>query len=121
VAFLVPESNAAKRAIRRFIFAYGRLIYDQLGKSAENSFVTSWLVALGVDNASQWRDILKEAAQGAALLLLFDRLWLLPADRWLEEHVDQLSVGATQLAGAAASRARRLRAHLRFYAYVEAG
>jgi hypothetical protein len=103
-----------------FCFAYGRLIYDQLGRRAENSFVQSWLVALGVDNAGQWRDILKEAAQGAALLLVLDRLWLLPSARWLEEHVDHLSVGATLLAGGAASRMRRLRAHLRFYAYVEA-
>lgn len=100
---------------------YGRLIWDQLGPSGEDSFVTSWLVALGVDNASQWRDVLKEALQGAAVVLLLDRLRLLPSGRWLEEHLDQLSVGATLVATAGASRARRLRAHLRFNSYVDAG
>jgi hypothetical protein len=50
--------------------------------------------------------------------MVLESLYLTRNVHWLEEHVDHLSVGATLLAGGAASRARRLRAHLRFYAFV---
>jgi hypothetical protein len=102
-----------------FIFAYGVLIYDQLGASAESSFVRAWLVALGVDNAAQWKDVATEALKGAALLLILDRLWLVSNGRWVEDHVDVLSVTATMLTGGAVTRWQRLRAHLRFFAFVE--
>jgi hypothetical protein len=130
-----------------FIFAYGLLIYTQLGAGAEESFVRAWLVALGVDNAAQWKDVAVEALKGAALMLLLDRLWLVSNARWVEarcahvhlrasaciralmffflqrlqDHVDVLSVTATMLTGGAVSRWQRLRAHLRFFAYVEDG
>ena len=102
-----------------FVFAYGLLIYQQLGMGAERTFAIGWLVSLGVDNASQWRDILVEAAKGAALVVLLDALWVLPNGRWMEGHLDVASVHATLLAGGAVSRWRRLRAHLDFFAYVE--
>jgi hypothetical protein len=99
--------------------AYGKLIYDQLGLRAEADFVRSWLVALGVDNAAQWRDMLQEALKGAALLLLLDRLWLMSNARWMEDHVDVLSVTATLAGAGVVTRWQRLRAHLSFFAYVE--
>ena len=103
-----------------FIFAYGRLVYDQLGMGAEASFVRSWLVALGVDNAAQWRDILHQAIKGGIILIMLDQLWVMSNATWIEDHLDFLSVGATLLAEGAVTHAARLRTHLRFYAYVEA-
>jgi hypothetical protein len=104
-----------------FIFAYGKLAFDQLGAAAEQSFLRSWLVALGVDNASQWRDVLYEVLKGALLLSLLDRLWLLHNVAWLEDHVDVLSVHATLLASGAVTRWQRISAHLHFFAAVEDG
>lgn len=103
----------------RFVFVYGLLVYNLLGPRAETDFVQSWLVALGVDNASQWREVLQDAIKAGALLFLADRLWLLSNSRWMEDHVDYLSVQATMLTGATLTRWQRIKAHLNFYAYVQ--
>ena len=38
-----------------FIFVYGNIIYSLLGKSAEQSFSTTWGISYAMDNASQWQ------------------------------------------------------------------
>jgi hypothetical protein len=42
----------------------------------------SWLVALGLDNASQWKDIVKEACKGGLFIIIVDRLWMQSNDNW---------------------------------------
>ena len=102
----------------RQIFVYGELIYKLLGERVEGAFARSWMTGLGVDQAVQWQDVAKGAAESAALLLLLDQLRVLPNPRWLERHVDMLSVQATLLTGTPQPLRERLRAHLKFYGYV---
>jgi hypothetical protein len=119
LALGVTGIYAAWGCLAWFIFVYGRLVYDQLGMSAEDDFVRAWLVALGVDNAAQWKDVIIEALRGAAFLLLLDRLWLLSNTRWFEDYLDYATVQATLLTGSAISCGKRLSTHLSFYAYME--
>lgn len=119
VASTRPSNHLLARPHPRFVFVYGLLVYNLLGTRAETDFIQSWLVALGVDNASQWREVLQDALKAGALLFLADRLWLLSNSRWMEDHVDYLSVQATMLTGATLTRWQRIKAHLNFYAYVQ--
>ena len=43
------------------------------------------------------QDVFKSAIQGAAILLILDQLRLVPVSKWLERHLDVLSVQATLL------------------------
>jgi hypothetical protein len=65
-----------------FIFAYGRIVYNLLGIRAQESFVQSWLVALGLDNATQWKEIAKEAWKGGLFIIIMDRLWMQSNTNW---------------------------------------
>ena len=70
------------------------LIYKLLGSEAEQSFATSWGVSYGVGAASEWQDIVKEAATGVIILAILERLHFTRPVSWLEDHVDYLSVQA---------------------------
>ena len=59
-----------------FIFTYGMLIYKLLGEGAEQSFASSFGVSYGVGAASEWKDIGKEAAKAAVILVILERLHL---------------------------------------------
>lgn len=52
-------------------------------------------IGLAVENASQWKDVLKEAAQVAVIIVIIDRLGFIDSETWLEGHADTLSVQAT--------------------------
>ena len=107
---------AAWAILSWFIFTYGLLIYNLLGSSTESSFVRSWLIALGVDNAKQWQDILRAALQSAALMFVLDRMWIMSNAAWLEQHVDFMSVQATLLTAVPTTFVKRVRRHLDYYA-----
>ena len=100
---------------------YGKLIYDLVGPAEEAGFAREWGIAVGLDNAAQWKDVVNEAVQSTLKLLLLQRLRLVPAEKWLEEAADALSVQATLVHAAARGRWDRLRAHLSFNARVEFG
>ena len=101
------------------IFTYGKLIYDLIGPAEEAAFAREWGVAVGLDNAAQWQDVIQEAVSSTLKLLVLQRLRLIPAEKWLEESLDALSVQATLLDVAMRGRWARVRAHLRFNARVE--
>ena len=67
-----------------FIFTYGMLIYKLLGEGAEQSFSSSFGVSYGVGAAAEWKDIGKEAAKAALILVILERLHLTNPVAWLE-------------------------------------
>ena len=66
------------------IFVYGRLLYNLLGSKAEASFVSSWAIALGLENASGFQDVVAEAAKAALIALLLEP-YLVPSSAWMEQ------------------------------------
>ena len=60
------------------------LIYKLLGEGAEQSFASSFGVSYGVGAASEWKDIGKEAAKAAVILVILERLHLTNPVAWLE-------------------------------------
>jgi hypothetical protein len=90
-----------------------------LGTEAENVFVIGWLVNVACDNARQWQDILKSAAQSALSMFVLDRLWVTSSNAWAEQHIDFLSVQATLLTGRVVSRLKRMRRHIDSFAAVQ--
>ena len=77
-----------------FVFYYGLLIYNTLGKAAEKQFTRSWGISYAMDNATQWQDIAKEAIRGIIILAILERLMLTRHSSWLDEHLDFYSVQA---------------------------
>jgi hypothetical protein len=97
-------------------------VYNLLGIRAQESFVQSWLVALGLDNATQWKEIAKEAWKGGLFIIIMDRLWLQSNRNWCARTLlagrlllqqpsgralDVLAAGASCCAELAAGRRRR--------------
>ena len=80
--------------LRRFIFTYGMLIYRLAGAQEEAAFARSWGVSYGMNAATEWRDVLKEALNGALVLVVLETLYLTRNVHWLEEHIDLLSLQA---------------------------
>lgn len=97
------------------IFVYGRLIYDLLGAGSETAFIKSWFTGIGIDNATQFKDIVVEGLKVALILMLLERL-MMSQDRWFSQHVDFLSVQATLFSGAGSTWWQRMKVHMRFYA-----
>lgn len=60
-------------------------------------------VGLGIDNAAQWKDILKESAQLALVMILLDRLGFVDGEPWFEANLDTMSVQAALFHGKAVS------------------
>jgi hypothetical protein len=77
-----------------FVFYYGLLIYNTLGKAAEQQFTRSWGISYAMDNATQWQDIAKEAIRGIIILAILERLMLTRHGSWLDEHLDFYSIQA---------------------------
>ena len=80
-----------------FIITYGLLIFELLGRDAEESFIRSWGVSYGVGAASEWRDVLREAVISLLVLAIAERLHLTRPVAWLEEHIDYISTSALLL------------------------
>jgi hypothetical protein len=84
-----------------FIFTYGMLVYKQLGPSAEGEFAKTWGIGFGLDNASEWRDVLQTAVQAALVVVVLDALRWTSSEKWFEEHIDFMSMQCSLYAGAA--------------------
>ena len=97
------------------IFVYGRLIYALEGAKAESSFVASWGIALGIENASGFQEVLTGAIKAAVIAALLEPL-VVPPLTWFEQHVDFLSVYASFTLTTASSRWARIREGVRHYA-----
>ena len=80
-----------------FIFTYGLLIFELLGRDAEQSFIRSWGVSYGVGAASEWRDLLRQAVISLLVLAIAERLHLTRPVAWLEDHIDYMSTAALLL------------------------
>ena len=65
-------------------FTYGSLIYVLMGKKSEAAFARSWGISYGLNCATEWRGIIVEAAKGAFVLAILERLCLTRAQPWLE-------------------------------------
>ena len=71
------------------------LIYNTLGKKAQDEFTTSWGVSYGMGQATEWQDIFDEAVKALVILAILERLQLTRHSDWLESHVDFLSLQAS--------------------------
>ena len=70
------------------------MIYILLGQKSEGAFARSWGISYGLNTATEWRGILTEAAKGAFVLAVLERLCLTRAQPWLEDAVDYESLKA---------------------------
>ncbi len=64
----VRVSDAAAARLRHTT-ADGMLIYKQLGANAQEEFAKTWGIGYALDNASEWQEVLKTAAQAAVILV----------------------------------------------------
>ena len=81
------------------ILTYGVLISSQLGSRGLDDFTTAYGVSVGVEMASKWWLVVASTAL-MVMFLVGDRFLLTPHDRWLEEHIDYLSLRAMLFAHA---------------------
>ena len=58
-------------------------------------------IGYGMDNATEWQEVLKTAAKTALILVVLDMLRLSKNADWFEEHVDFVSMQAVLFNGAA--------------------
>ena len=65
-----------------------------MGKKSEAAFARSWGISYGLNCATEWRGIVIEAAKGAFVLAILERLCLTRAQPWLEDAVDYESLKA---------------------------
>ena len=105
--------------LHRIIFVYGKLIYQLLGPKAEETFISTWGVSVGLGQLSEAQDTGIAIVQTAMALTVLELLWVVTNTRWLEDTVDYMSVHAT-IAHAAGVRCGRsvfsaARAYSRFY------
>jgi hypothetical protein len=89
------------------------LVYKLLGQPAIDAFASSFGVSYGLNQVTEWQDILKEAFKAIFILLILERLFLSSPVGWLEDHVDYLSVQAV-LMQHKIGIVGRIRAHLRY-------
>jgi hypothetical protein len=108
---------AAWAAMAWFVFAYGRLVHDMLGPGAEEAYVKSWLAGVGMDHVRSFEGAVREAVKVALVVSLLEPL-LVSKMRWYEEYLDFLSVQATMFTFERMPWWRRMRRHVRHYAYV---
>ena len=81
--------------------------------------MTSWAIALGVENASGFQDVLTSALEAALVAALLEP-YVVPSVAWIEQHADFLSVYGSLAQDQLGSRAQRLLASVRHYsAHIE--
>ncbi len=100
------------------IFAYGMLIYRFQSDGSETAYTKSWGIAYGLDQATEWKSVAKAAGFALAVLLILENVHIIPASRWMEDHLDTLSVHATLFTGRRTTWWLRIRTHLRFHSRV---
>ena len=76
------------------IIAYGKLVYKLLGVRAENDFISSWGIGVGVGQAQDVRALMISALEAVVAMTLLELLWLQSNGAWIEEYVDFASIYA---------------------------
>jgi hypothetical protein len=71
-----------------------------------------------LDQATEWKSVAKAAGFALAVLLILEYVHIIPASRWMEDHLDTLSVHATLFTGRRTTWWLRIRTHLRFHSRV---
>lgn len=97
-----------------YSFANALIIWKTLGEASEVAFAREWGIALGLDNALQLRDVVKDALVAAVVLLVADSLGVVSTTDWFCGHMDFLSAQATLLGGGATSWWGRVSRHMQF-------
>jgi hypothetical protein len=59
-------------------------VYTLLGEGAESSFARSFGVSFGINQATEWQDIAKEALKAVIIMAILERVFLSPHLSWLE-------------------------------------
>lgn len=103
--------SAAQRIPCRLTFLHGRA-------SASHPRHPPGL-GLAFEQASQTRDILKDLAKEALILIILDQLKLIPATEWFESTCDFMSVQATLFRVQGSTWRSRMSAHMTFYNRIE--
>lgn len=80
-----------------YLFFFGRHIYKLLADPSEMAFVKAWLVGLAFQNCYGLLGFAKELGRGVLVLLWLEPLFV-PRGKWMEDHLDFVSVQA-RLAG----------------------
>lgn len=75
----------------------GRLIYDQLGASAETAFLRAWGLGVLIEHATQWREVVEALMEAALIYSVLDALGLFALPQYLERELDFASVQARSL------------------------
>lgn len=98
---------------------YGKLIYQLLGPKAEEVFINTWGVSVGLGQLSEAQDTGIAILQTAMALTVLELLWVVTNTRWLEDTIDYMSVHATiaRTSGVRCCRSvwAAARAYSRFY------
>lgn len=75
-------SNCRQRTSRSLSCLAGKLIYDQLGSSAEGAFVRDWMTAFGMEQGSAFKEMLEEIGKAMLIILILDKLWVQKNEPW---------------------------------------
>jgi len=86
-----------------FIFVYGMQIYTRLGPEAERKFAQTWGIGYGLDQAQQWKEVLRTAVKVTLVMVVLDLLRIKSNLAWLEEMADFASVQCMLFDGKARS------------------
>jgi hypothetical protein len=89
------------------------LIYTTLGDKAQSQFAQTWGIGYGLDNATEWQEVLKTAAKTALILVVLDLLRLSKNASWFEVRKPAASSVLSALTRRAprSTGARRFRVH----------
>jgi hypothetical protein len=83
------------------------LIYKQLGAAAQEEFANSWGIGFALNNASEWQEVAKTAAQTAIVLVVLDVLRITRNADWFAEHGALSHAGVRYVCCGGVSRASR--------------
>lgn len=72
-----------------------------------------------MDNAWQWKDLLKDAIKMALVVLILDKIGFIDNEQWLENHVDTMSVQSALFHGKAMTWWQSLRHFMHATARLE--
>ena len=115
LCFAACDNNALTRM---HVQVYGKLVYELVGIRAEENFIRTWGIGLGIGQLHEARDMCTSIMEVALGMTVLEVLWMLSNDRWFEKNVDYVSVHATLTASAAASWLHRTVSYVRFYKCV---
>lgn len=82
-------------------------------------FLRTQAVGLGIDNASQWKDLFTDGVKLVIVILILDRIGFIDNEQWLENHVDTMSVQAALFHGKSMSWLQSLKHFMESTSRVE--